>query len=213
MPDNNPDPTNEDTTVTDPVDVTPDDSAGEELLDESQGEESPSDTEPEAPEDDGAEPEKDSDLDSAPTDGEEDFDPYDADKAKAFIGKEIAKRTENLENQLFQTKVNNQIDSIIRENPEYAPYEARIRRFANHPNRVSLIKQGLPVKTVALEAVAPYLQRMGAEKGKQADAEVEKKKTGGDSGSRPTTGGANKYAGMSNSEIERIAEDVKAGRA
>ena len=162
--------------------------------------------------DEDEEPELNEEGSSNSDDEDSEFDPYDPEKAKEFIKKQTEKANEPLKEQLFQQKVESKLSKILTDNPEYAPYEKRIRNFVNHPNRAKMIRQGLPVNTVVLEAVAPYLQKMGAKKAKIADAEADKTKSNGNNKPAVEPKGGNKYAGMSNDEISKMADQVKSGR-
>lgn len=168
---------------------------------------------PEVPVVDDGEPEIDKVVEpKKDSDGEpEEFDPYDADKMKGYISKEINKAKEPVEEMLFKQTVDTKLNQILGQNPEFAPYKAKIEKWVNHPNRLTFIKQGLPLKAVVMEAIADDLQRIGAEKAKKADADANATKTGG---TTPPVreAGAVDYNKMTPAQIERMAEDAKAGR-
>lgn len=146
--------------------------------------------------------------------GEDDeADLLDPKKAAGFIGKKVNEALAPVQAQVFSQTVEHEIRAELDAHPEYKKYEARIRRFVNHPNRAELIKQGLPVSTVALEAVAPYLQKIGAEKAKKANAEAATTNNGGATSQRPsTTDKKLDISKMTNKQIEELNEQVKAGR-
>jgi len=155
--------------------------------------------------------EKDDDTKSEDSEDKEEFDPYDSEKAKTYIQKQTEKAYAPIKEQIFKDKVESKLNAILSENPEYSPYADKIKKWVTHENRMSLIKSGLPVKTVVLEAIAPYLEKIGAEKIKQADSEADQSKSAGIT-TLPKESNSNPYAGMSNKEIENIAEQVKSGR-
>src|ERR1035437_6259475 len=120
--------------------------------------------------DDGANPE--GEIAVAKKDGEEDDEDL-ADEDKDLIGKAVKKAIAPLENTIYNNTVNTELNNILTQNPEYKPYEARIRRFVTAPNRKDLIKAGLPVRSVVIEAIAPFLQQIGAKMVKTADAKAD----------------------------------------
>lgn len=134
-------------------------------------------------------------------------------KAKEYIDKTVKGAVSTVSESVHKQQVEAEVAAVLAQNPEYKPYEDRIRTFVNHPNRAGLIKNGLPVATVALEAVAPFLQKIGAEKARKAD---EAAKATADAGitTRPSNAGGGKpdFKNMSAKEIEKINADVKAGR-
>lgn len=145
--------------------------------------------------------------------GEDDeADLLDPKKAAGFIGKKVNEALAPVQAQVFSQTVEAEIRAELELHPEYKKYEARIRRFVNHPNRAELIRQGLPVSTVALEAIAPYLQKIGAQKAKKADAEAAVTANGGTSQRPTTTDKKLDVSKMTNKQIEELNEQVKSGR-
>lgn len=162
--------------------------------------------------DDGAEPEgttttKKDDEDESEEDLEEEISPTD----EKFITKIVDKRLSPLANTLTSTRIETELQNIFANNPEYKTYEARIRRFVTHQNRIELIKQGLPVKTVVIEALEPYLQKIGAEKSRLADEKANRSRVEGGS-SVPQEGTLPDVSKMSSMDIQQMAEQIKAGR-
>lgn len=96
-------------------------------------------------------------------------------------------------------QIETDIQAELTTHPEYKPYEKQIRAFVTHENRIGFIKNGLPVSSVVLEAIAPYLQKIGAEKERLA-AEHAKSSQGGGSSARPAGGGAAKDWGKASKE-------------
>ena len=125
--------------------------------------------------------------------------------------KQAEKAYEPIKEQLFKQNVENTLSKILTDNPEYKPYEKRIRNFVNHENRIGMIKQGLPVKTVVIEALAPYLEKIGADKLRKANEEADKTKGGGNTPTPQENKGSD-FKGMSNKDIANLAEQVKSGR-
>ncbi len=143
-------------------------------------------------------------------DGEVDL--LDPAKAKEFIANTVKSATSKLHEDNFKQTVEHEIATIISKNPDYKPYEDRIRSFVNHPSRSGMIKNGLPIQTVALEAIAPYLERIGAEKARKADADA--KATADVGTSRRPTGasGGPDFKNMTPAQIQEVNELVKSGR-
>lgn len=142
----------------------------------------------------------------------EDMDMLDPKKAKEAIEKTVESRLSALKGDLEGQRINQEVKSIIEAHPEYKPFEAKIQKWVNHPNRINFIKNGFPVSSVVLEAIAPHLEKIGAEKARLADAKA--KASGGD-GTSPKPKTANTqtdYKSMSPKDIEALAERVKQGR-
>lgn len=160
--------------------------------------------------DDGASPEGEVKTAEAKKEDEEDeeLDPEDKDA----IGKAVKKAIAPLEDTIHSNKVETELNNIFTQNPEYKPYEARIRRFVTAPNRSIMIKQGLPVKTVVIEALAPVLEQLGATKRKAADDKANQARVDGGS-ERPAAGGKlPDFSKMTPDEIREVGEQVKSGR-
>lgn len=129
------------------------------------------------------------------------------------ITKAVKKIIAPLETTIHNNRVETELQQIMLQNPEYKPFEARIRRFVTAPNRTDLIKAGLPVRSVVIEAISPYLQQIGATKAKAADAKANLASDGGGTQDRPTAAGKfPDVSKMSNKEIEELGEKVKSGR-
>lgn len=144
-------------------------------------------------------------------DGEVDM--LDSAQAKEFIEKSVRGAVETVSESVYKQQIEAEVSSVLAKNPEYKPYEDRIRTFVNHPNRAGLIKNGLPIETVALEAVAPFLQKIGAEKARAADAKAKQTEDVGGS-KRPVNAGTGipDFKNMPAKEIENINNQVKSGR-
>ncbi len=184
----------------------------EDTFKEKEGEKS----EEEKIEDDGAEPEGasvtkkvDEKADSENEDEDEYLTQEDEDKIGKIVKKQLAPFTDTIVKQGIESELNN----ILIQNPEYKPYEARIRRFVSHQNRLPMIKQGLPVKSVVLEAVSPYLEKIAIARSKAADEKAAKTSSEGSS-ERPSekTSKFPDISKMNNKEIEQMSDLVKQGR-
>ncbi len=160
--------------------------------------------------DDGQEPEGTATTETKTDDEKKDDDEIVPDD-EAIISKVLDKKLSPFTQQLQNQKTEAELAAILAQNPEYKPYEARIRRWVTHPNRAGLIKQGLPVKTVVIEALSPYLQKIGADKAKKADDKARMDNVDGAT-STPATGKLPDFNKMSTEEFTKMSEQVKAGR-
>lgn len=80
-------------------------------------------------------------------------------------------------------RVDNTVNNYLSAHPEYAPFADRIRKFVNHENRFGLIKNGLPVETVIVEAIGvKNIMRIGAEIAGNAQKKADETKNGGSAG-------------------------------
>lgn len=126
------------------------------------------------------------------------------------ISKVVKKHLSGFVDELSGQRIDSEVNKILTENPEYKPYEARIRRFVDSPNRKEYIKAGLPVKAVIMEAIAPYLEQIGANKRKLAD-EKAKITGGGGSTTQPASDKGRDWSTVPSKDITLIAEQIKAG--
>jgi hypothetical protein len=174
-------------------------------------------TPPADPPKDGAPTVKDDDVppvstpptppaDPSGDDGKKDDPPSD-DAIRKVVKSEMAPVADSLHTQ----RIENEIQKILTENPEYKPYEKRIRNFVTHENRKGLIKQGLPVQAVVVEAVAPYMQEIGAARAKAADEKADKTKSAGSS-TTPTETPEVDLSKMKNVDVTNMSEQIKSGR-
>lgn len=139
---------------------------------------------------------------------EDDISPDD----EKIIEKVVDKKLAGVNDTLYAQRVETELQNIFTQNPEYKPFEKRIRSFVNHENRRGLIRQGLPVRTVAIEAVEPYLQKIGAEKARLADEKASKTRSAGSSQSTQTETPSIDLSKMKSSDITNMAEQIKSGR-
>jgi hypothetical protein len=134
-------------------------------------------------------------------------------KAKDFISKTVSDAINPVNQTVYKQQIEKEVADVLNANPEYKPYEKTIRAFVNHPNRAGLIKNGLPIATVALEAVAPFLQKIGAEKERKAREAADATRDAGGS-RRPNNAGSTTpdFANMTPAQIQEVNEQVKSGR-
>lgn len=143
----------------------------------------------------------------------EDLDTMDSKKVKEAIDKSVQAGISKATNTFVVQRINNEVKDIITAHPEYEPYKERITKWVNHPNRIKFIKNGFPVQSVVLEAIAPHLEKIGAEKARLAD--IKARASGGAGATTPPAVAKTTpdYKSMSPKDIEILAEKVKSGRA
>lgn len=70
-----------------------------------------------------------------------------------------------------------ELGAFLTANPDFKPFEAKIRRFMTHPDRA-----GIPIKAIAYEVAGDKLMQIGAKRSKAADDKARATQTGGGSG-------------------------------
>lgn len=142
----------------------------------------------------------------------DDMDLLDPKNAREAIAKTVEAKISVIHNDMTTQRIKSEVKSIIEEHPEYKPYAEKIQKWVTHPNRIDFIKKGFPVKSVVLEALAPHLEKIGAEKARLADAKA--KASAGDGVTTPPKVASTKidFKSMSPKDISDMAERVKSGR-
>lgn len=134
------------------------------------------------------------------------------DDAFNLANKVADKRVSQIEEQLFDQKVSTELNQVLSENPEFAPFKAKIERYVNHPNRKQFIKSGLPVRAVIAEAMFEQAQKIGAKKAMAAKEEADRTRTPASSPAQTSSSSNVDFSKMSAQEVSRVAELVKSGR-
>ena len=104
-------------------------------------------------------------------------------------------------------RIETELQAELGKHPEYKPYEKQIRTFVNHENRIGFIKNGLPVSSVVLEAIAPHLQKIGAQKERDAAAAAAASHGGGSS-ARPVAQPTKNWSNASKEEVAAKRAEV-----
>jgi hypothetical protein len=128
------------------------------------------------------------------------------------IEKVVAKIVGPIKAKAEAQQIETDLQSEFGKHPEYKPYEKQIRAFVTHPNRIGFIQNGLPVSSVVIEAIAPYLQKIGAQKERDAAAAAASSQGGGNS-VRPAGGGQIKDWGKATAEEVAAKKAEVLGRA
>ncbi len=144
---------------------------------------------------------KPADDGSGEGDGEDDEISPEEEKA---IEKVVTKKFGHHFEQLNEEREEAELQGFINQNPKFKPYEAKIRKFANHPSR-----QHLPLQSIAYEVAGPDLMRIGAEEARKADAEAAKSTTGG--GSARNDSAHKPVSEMSSAEFREYSDKVRRG--
>jgi hypothetical protein len=130
---------------------------------------------------------------------------------------EIAPEDEKLINKVFQKNIapivektqqiedDKEINAFLTANPDFKPFEAKARRYIQHPSR-----RHLPVKTIFYEVAGDKLLKIGADRKTKADEEAKGTQTGGGS-NRAGSGGEKPIWEMSKDEFEAEKERVRRG--
>lgn len=147
---------------------------------------------------------KGGDKGGADDDGDEDEDglaPEDADA----IDRRIAKALAPLVSETEQKEVDSQIADFVTSNPEFKPYAAKVAKWAGHE-----AYKNVAIEQIFYAAAGKELLRIGATKGKKADGEARKGRTGG--GSDGGGDGASKdWHGASHEDVGKEIERIKMG--
>jgi len=136
-------------------------------------------------------------------DGAENEDDIPAEDAEV-VEKVVEKKFGSYFKEMDQQKEAAEMQSFLAENPEFKPYEARIKKYAGHESR-----RHLPLKAIAYEVAGPDLMRIGAEKAKKADQEAAKSTTGG--GTTRSEPSHKPISEMTKEEFRDFSEKVRRG--
>lgn len=139
--------------------------------------------------------------DEPPTPLEEEDDPEDVATIGRVVTKTIKPLQEQIERQtesLQATKNENEVDTLIREKPEFAPYRSRILTYMKHPAYLNI-----PAENIAMmpNVAGKDLMKLGAEKEREAaGAAADSKGAGGTA--RKAEGGGKNWLKASKEEFE-----------
>jgi len=129
---------------------------------------------------------------------EDDLDPNDAN----IIQRHVAKALSPFLAKQMQDEDSQEIGDFIKQNPDFAPYQAKVQKFAQHPSR-----KDMPIKAIFYEVAGDDLLKLGADRAKKAGIESKKSRAGGGGSSG---GGSEKGVwDLSNDEFEAQKESVR----
>ena len=98
-----------------------------------------------------------------------------------------------------------EIKTFLTDNPDFKPYEAKARKYMSHPSR-----KDVPISEIFYGVAGADLLKIGAKRGKIADNEAKKSKTGGGS---QDAGGVKPVSEMSKAELEAKQNEVRSKMA
>lgn len=124
---------------------------------------------------------------------------------RAAFDKRIEKKLKPFQERAAEQEVEASIATFVKDNPDFAPFAAKAKRFAMHPSR-----QSVPIKSIFYEVAGDKLMRIGAQRAKQADDKAKKTKTGGGSTGGDQQGDKS-YKDMPLKDFEKELEAVKTG--
>jgi len=67
-----------------------------------------------------------------------------------------------------------EIGDFVKQNPDFAPYMAKVQKFAQHPSR-----KDMPIASIFYEVAGTDLLKLGADRARKADIESKKSRAGG----------------------------------
>jgi hypothetical protein len=124
---------------------------------------------------------------------------------EALINKVVSKTFAPIIDKTLAAEDEQEIQSFIKDNPDFKPFEAKARRYMQHPSR-----RQLPVKSIFYEVAGDKLLKIGAERSKAADEKAKNTQTGG--GSNRAGEGAKSDWDLPKDEFEAKQERVRRGQ-
>lgn len=121
---------------------------------------------------------------------------------KKFILETVEPILNPLIEKSLQQEDETEIQEFISKNPDFKPYEARARKFMQHPSR-----RQLPVKSIFYEVAGDDLLKIGAKRAAEADDKAKNGQSGGGSG-RGGDAKPNAWA-MSDKDFQTMQEQVR----
>jgi len=131
-------------------------------------------------------------------DDDEEINPEDA----KLISKVVDAKLAPVLKQQQEAEDEAEVKQFIAANPEFAPYEAKAKRFMQHPSRAHL-----PIKSIFYEVAGDDLLKIGAARAKAAEKEARKGQAGG--GSSRTVEGEKSVNEMSPAEFKKLQDSVR----
>jgi hypothetical protein len=137
-------------------------------------------------------------------DGEDDEDGI-SPEDEEVITKVVSKRFAPVIEKTLQAEDEQEVQDFLKTNPDFKPFEARARRFMQHPSR-----RNLPIKSIFYEVAGDKLIKIGAERQKQADQKAKEGQTGGGSNRDGDTTKSVKE--LSQDDFAKKQEEVRRGK-
>ena len=122
-----------------------------------------------------------------------------------LITKVVSKRFAPILDKTLAAEDDKEIAAFLKDNPDFAPFEAKARKYIAHPSR-----RHLPVKTVFYEVAGDNLIKIGADRQRKADEDDKQTQTGG--GSNRAGEGGKSVWDLTPEEFEAEKERVRRGQ-
>jgi len=110
--------------------------------------------------------------DSKETDEDEEFAPEDVELVTNIVAKKFAP----ILDKSLAADDEKEVQDFLKENPDFKPFEAKARRYMQHPSR-----RALPIEAIFFEVAGRKLLKIGADRAKEADKKAKDTQTGGGS--------------------------------
>jgi hypothetical protein len=123
---------------------------------------------------------------------------------EALITKVVSKQFAPIIDKTLAADDNEEVSAFVKANPDFAPFEAKVRRFMQHPSR-----RQLPVDSLFYEVAGPTLLKLGAERERAANAKAKDTQTGG--GSNRAGEGVKSDFDLSKDEFTAKQERIRRG--
>lgn len=127
----------------------------------------------------------------------------DEEKRSLRASEEVDEKFSSFLEELDKRERQKEYKDFLRDNPDFSKYGKRLGKFAQHP-----AYQNIPIEFIAKALAFEDAEKIGAKKGKEAEEEARKTKTGG-SPFKPSPKEFPDYWGMSKEEFEKETEKVK----
>jgi len=134
--------------------------------------------------------------------GETEFD-EDKKREPRVLSNEVDEKLSAFVGEMDKRERQREFRDFLKGNPEFGKYGKKLERFINHP-----AYQNVPIDFIARALAFDEAQKIGAEKGKEADLEAGKTKIGG-SPFKPSEKAFPDYEGMTKEEFEKEMERAK----
>ena len=128
-----------------------------------------------------------------------------AQEDKDLITKVVSPLLAPLVDKSLKAEDDQDVKDFLAENPDFKPFEAKVRRFMQHPSR----KQ-MPIKSIFYEVAGDKLLKIGADRSKAADDKAKNSQTGGGS-NRAGEGGKSDWD-LPKDEFEAKQERIRRGQ-
>jgi len=141
---------------------------------------------------------KDDANDDTEDDEDDDIDPAD----KKNFSKIVEKAIKPFVEKQMKEEDDKEVSTFLKDNPDFAPYEAKARKYMSHPSR-----KDVPISEIFYGVAGKDLLKIGAKRAKIADQEAKKSKG---SGGADDAGGVKSAKDMSKAELEAKQQEVRA---